>query len=161
MVKTKSQTVNSSEGEGPAHAQIAQIPQSPIPIDQKALDDPPSKDILPFHIQHIILNAGIDSSASDYVPGSTHPAHLQQLDPQLTDILTSTPSTIPFKSVVVADVDSNAPSNALRSAALHHMAKAGSNYIEIPHGPRPINEFDNPTCFPCFTPLFFRMAWEE
>lgn len=67
-----------------------------IPIDQKALDDLPSEDILPFHIQHVIPNAGIDSTTSDYVPGSSLPAHLPALDPKLTDILSPPPSTIPF-----------------------------------------------------------------
>jgi hypothetical protein len=38
-----------------------------IPIDQKALEDLPSDDILPFHIQHVIPNAGIDSSSVSYV----------------------------------------------------------------------------------------------
>jgi hypothetical protein len=37
-----------------------------IPIDQSALDALPSADILPFHIQQIIPNAGIASSTSDY-----------------------------------------------------------------------------------------------
>jgi hypothetical protein len=106
-----------------------------IPIDQKALEDLPSDDILPFHIQHVIPHTGIDSSTSDYVPGSALPAQVQNIDPQLADILSPPPSTIPFKTIVVADVGGNAPSIALKSAALRHMAKAGSNFVQIPHGP--------------------------
>ncbi|KAJ7020685.1 hypothetical protein C8F04DRAFT_974022 [Mycena alexandri] len=75
--------------------------------------DVPDEAILPFHIQHVIPNTGIDITTSDYVPGSSQPAI-----PNLADILSPPPSTIPFQSVVITDVDGNAPPNELRSAAL-------------------------------------------
>jgi hypothetical protein len=124
-------------------------------IDQQALDSLPASDILPFHIQQIIPNAGIDSSTSDYVPGSSLPLDQQTSVPQLSDILSPLPSSSPFQSVVVSDVDGNAPSNALRAAALRHLSTAGSNYIEIPHGPKPENEFKNPHLFPMMYPTLF------
>jgi hypothetical protein len=35
------------------------------------------------------------------------------------------------------------------------MAKAGSNYIEVPHGPKAVNEFHNPHLFPMLYPTLF------
>jgi hypothetical protein len=123
-----------------------------VAIDQGALDELPAGDILPFPIQQIIPNAGINSSTSNYAPGSSIPSGDGQGAPQLSDILSPPPSNIPFQSVVDADVDGNAPSNVLRSAALRHMAKAGSNFIEIPHAGKPANEFHNPDLFPMMYP---------
>jgi hypothetical protein len=61
-----------------------------IAIDQHTLDELPSGDILPFPIQQIIPNAGINSSTSDYVPGSSLPDEQGPRAPQLSNILTST-----------------------------------------------------------------------
>ncbi|KAJ7019079.1 hypothetical protein C8F04DRAFT_892447, partial [Mycena alexandri] len=119
-------------------------------IDKTELDALPDEAILPFHIQHVIPNAGIDVTTSDYVPGSSQPSV-----PDLSDILHPPPSHIPFESVVVTDVDGNAPSSELKSAALRHLQKAGSNYVEIPHDPNPVNEFNNPQLFPMMYPTLF------
>ncbi|KAJ7031866.1 hypothetical protein C8F04DRAFT_959675, partial [Mycena alexandri] len=110
---------------------------SEIPIDRPLLDSLPDETILPFHIQHIIPSSGLDATTSDY------------------EILNPPPSNIPFQSVVVTDVDGNAPSKDLRAAALRHMKKPGSNYIELPHDPNPANEFNNPTLFPMMYPTLF------
>ncbi|KAJ6448867.1 hypothetical protein C8R47DRAFT_1030997, partial [Mycena vitilis] len=127
-----------------------------VNIDQDALEKLPEESILPFHIQHIIPSSGIDMTTSDYIPGSAQPPPDPDLNvPNLADILNPPPSTIPFQSVVVTDVDGNAPSRELRSAALEHMNKAGSNYIEIPHDPHPVNEFNNPDLFPMMYPTLF------
>jgi hypothetical protein len=45
-----------------------------VAIDQGALDELPAGDMLPFPIQQIIPNAGINSSTSDCVPGSSIPS---------------------------------------------------------------------------------------
>ncbi|KAJ6451244.1 hypothetical protein C8R47DRAFT_951790, partial [Mycena vitilis] len=115
-----------------------------VVIDNAAIEEIPDDAILPFHIQHIIPNAGIDVTTSDYIPGSSQPP-----------IFNPPPSSIPFQSVVVADVDGNAPSSELRSAALAHMKRPGSNYIELPHDPNPANEFNNPSLFPMMYPTLF------
>ncbi|KAJ7030626.1 hypothetical protein C8F04DRAFT_904558, partial [Mycena alexandri] len=124
-----------------------------VPINKPLLNSLPDETILPFHIQHIVPSTGIDVTTSDYVPGSA------QVDiasvPNLTDILAAPPPNVPFQSVVVADVDGNAPSNELRSAALRHMARPGSNYVEIPHDSEPANEFKNPHLFPMMYPTLF------
>ncbi|KAJ7637332.1 hypothetical protein DFH06DRAFT_902807, partial [Mycena polygramma] len=110
-----------------------------VAIDNAALDQIPDESILPFHIQHIIPNAGIDMTTSDYIPASSQPPS----------------ASVPFQSVVVADVDGNAPSHELRKAALDHMKKPGSNYVELPHDPNPTNEFNNPSLFPMMYPTLF------
>ncbi|KAJ7749168.1 hypothetical protein B0H16DRAFT_1663469 [Mycena metata] len=119
-------------------------------IDKSELEKLPDETILPFHIEHVIPNAGIDVTTSDYVPGSSQP-----VVPDLSDILQPPPSDIPFESVVVTDVDGNAPSSELKSAALRHLKKPGSNYVEIPHDPNPANEFNNPHLFPMMYPTLF------
>ncbi|KAJ7932933.1 hypothetical protein B0H13DRAFT_1856544 [Mycena leptocephala] len=100
-----------------------------IPLNQHVLDSLPAESILPFHVEHVVPNAGIDITTSDYIPGS------------------SEPPAAPL-SVVVTDVDGNAPANELRAAAVAHMKKPGSNYVEIPHDPHPSQEFRNPHLFP-------------
>ncbi|KAJ7018836.1 hypothetical protein C8F04DRAFT_976606, partial [Mycena alexandri] len=119
-------------------------------IDKSELEKLPDEAILPFHIQHVIPNTGIDVTTSDYAPGSSQP-----VVPDLSEILQPPPSNIPFQSVVVADVDGNAPSGELKSAALNHLKKPGSNYLEIPHDPSPANEFNNPHLFPMMYPTLF------
>ncbi|KAJ7127586.1 hypothetical protein C8R43DRAFT_824915, partial [Mycena crocata] len=114
-----------------------------VAIDHSVLESLPDETMLPFHIQHILPNEGIDTTTSNYVPGSAIP------DPH------SSSSTSGDTSVVVMDVDGNAPSNELRSAALEHMQKPGANYVEIPHGESPMNEFKNPHLFPMMYPTLF------
>ncbi|KAJ7165491.1 hypothetical protein C8R43DRAFT_823581, partial [Mycena crocata] len=118
-------------------------------IDREVLKDLPDETIPPFHIQHIVPNAGIDTTTSDYVPGSASPPS------EFPNSSDNTSTEIPFQSVVVDDVDGNAPSNELRSAAMRHLQKAGSNYIEIPHDRSPVNEYHNPDLFPMMYPTLF------
>ncbi|KAJ7715812.1 hypothetical protein B0H16DRAFT_1667037 [Mycena metata] len=108
-----------------------------VPINRAVLDSLPEESVLPFRIQHILPSAGIDATTSDYVPGSS--------------VL---PADMP-NSVVVTDVDGNAPSADLRAAALRHMNKPGGNYVEIPHDKQPENEFNNPNLFPMMYPTLF------
>ncbi|KAJ6516521.1 hypothetical protein DFH09DRAFT_1247240 [Mycena vulgaris] len=123
-------------------------------IDRAVLRDHDDNELLPFHIQHIIPSAGIDATTSDYVPGSSLPSDsATTLD--LNDILRPPVSETAFQSVVVADVDGNAPAHILRSAALKHLKKPGSNYVEIPHDRNPVNEFNNPALFPMIYPTLF------
>ncbi|KAJ7020414.1 hypothetical protein C8F04DRAFT_884572, partial [Mycena alexandri] len=119
-------------------------------IDATELSRLPEETILPFHIQHVLPNAGIDVTTSDYVPGSAQPTV-----PDLADILHPPSSQIPFQSVVVTDVDGNAAPGDLKAAALRHLRKPGSNFVEIPHDPNPVNEFNNPKLFPMMYPTLF------
>ncbi|KAJ6460668.1 hypothetical protein C8R47DRAFT_921804, partial [Mycena vitilis] len=126
-----------------------------VVIDRDVLLDQPDEFIPPFHIQHVIPNTGIDSTTSTYVPGSSAPPDIPVV-PNLQDLLRPLPTTdAQFQSVVVADVDGNAPSNDLRAAALKHMHKNGSNYVEIPHDKKAVNEFNNPALLPMIYPTLF------
>ncbi|KAJ7676612.1 hypothetical protein DFH06DRAFT_906432, partial [Mycena polygramma] len=126
-----------------------------VVVDHDALADQPDEIIPPFHIQHVIPNAGIDSTTSSYIPGSAAPPD-PLIFPDLQELLRPPPpSATQFQSVVVADVDGNAPSHELRSAALKHMRKQGSNYVEIPHDKKAVNEFNNPHLFPMMYPTLF------
>ncbi|KAJ7858576.1 hypothetical protein B0H13DRAFT_2571378, partial [Mycena leptocephala] len=112
-----------------------------IPLNQHILNSLPEESILPFHVQHVVPNAGIDATTSDYIPASSEPP-VAPLIPNLNDTL-------------VYDVDGNAPANELRAAAVAHMKKRGSNYVEIPHDPHPAQEFKNPHLFPMMYPTLF------
>ncbi|KAJ7020688.1 hypothetical protein C8F04DRAFT_899972, partial [Mycena alexandri] len=125
---------------------------SDVPINRPVLDALPDESVLPFRIQHILPSAGIDATTSDYIPGSSSPP---DDPPNLADILAPPPSQVPFQSVVVSDVDGNAPSADLRAAALRHLKKPGGNYFEIPHDKDPANEFNNPHLFPMMYPTLF------
>ncbi|KAG1792597.1 uncharacterized protein HD556DRAFT_1215361, partial [Suillus plorans] len=46
-------------------------------------------------------------------------------------------------------------SNELRAAALRHVKQHGGGYVEIPHGPAPVNEYSNPDLFPMIYPTLF------
>ncbi|KAJ7026678.1 hypothetical protein C8F04DRAFT_891735, partial [Mycena alexandri] len=128
---------------------------SEIPINKDVLDALPDETIPPFHIQHVLPSRGLESTTSDYVPGSAAPPEPSTSVPNLSEILQAAPPQVPFQSVVVADVDGHAPSADLRSAALKHMKKSGSNYVEIPHDKNPANEFNNPHLFPMMYPTLF------
>ncbi|KAJ7130755.1 hypothetical protein C8R43DRAFT_896083, partial [Mycena crocata] len=121
-------------------------------IDHQVLSTLSDTTLLPFHVQHILPSAGIDATTSDYVPGSAEPPC--QI-PDISDAIPPAPSVVPFQTVVVTDVDGNEPSNVLRSAALAHMRKPGSNYVEVPHDRIPANEFNNPSLFPMIYPTLF------
>ncbi|KAJ7672932.1 hypothetical protein B0H17DRAFT_889250, partial [Mycena rosella] len=124
-----------------------------VTVNSAILEGQPDTILLPFHIQHVIPSAGIDATTSDYVPGSAQPPDSEL--PNLPDILRPPPSVIPFQTVVVTDVDGNAPSHVLRSAAMEHMKKPGNNYVEIPHDKNPANEFNNPDLFPMIYPTLY------
>ena len=63
-------------------------------------------------------------------------------------------NTLPFESVVVTDISGQASPNIMRAAALQHV-KRGGGYIQIPHDPKPVNEFFNIELFPMIYPTLF------
>jgi hypothetical protein len=116
-----------------------------VVIDHSMLDALESEQILPFHIERVLRNDGQDMLTSTYDPSTSVEADL------------SAPSILPdspFQSVVITDVDGHAPANELRAAAVRHMKRRGG-YVEIPHGPQPVNEFCNPQLFPMIYPTLF------
>jgi hypothetical protein len=57
--------------------------------------------------------------------------------------------------VVITDVNGNATSNQLRAAAMRHIKQKGQGYIEIPHDPKPANQFFNLDLFPMIYPTLY------
>jgi hypothetical protein len=57
-------------------------------------------------------------------------------------------STTHFESVVIADVDVHTPMNQLRAAAVRHVKTRGQPFVQVAHGPKPVNEFFNVDMFP-------------
>ncbi|KAJ7616205.1 hypothetical protein DFH06DRAFT_910288, partial [Mycena polygramma] len=123
-----------------------------VKIDNTVFHGHDDTTILPYNIQHIVPSAGIDATTSDYVPGSSLPFDPASA-PDLSSILQ--PPPIAFQSVVVTDVDGNAPSHTLRAAAMEHMKQPGKNFIEIPHDRTPMNEFKDPRLFPMMYPTLY------
>ena len=62
--------------------------------------------------------------------------------------MVSTDSTTHFKSMVITDVDAHRPINQLRAAAVKHMKLQGKLFVQVAHGPAPVNEFSNVDLFP-------------
>ncbi|KAH7924613.1 hypothetical protein BV22DRAFT_1105361 [Leucogyrophana mollusca] len=103
-----------------------------VRIDHAVLNELQDEQLLPVHVEHVLPNEAADSLTSRYEATSPVSA-----------------------SVVVTDVDGNAPANELRAAAIRHIQKKGGGYIEIPHGSTPVNEFFNPSLFPMIYPTLY------
>ncbi|KAJ6570555.1 hypothetical protein DFH09DRAFT_1246896 [Mycena vulgaris] len=113
-------------------------------VDSDALRDHDDSVLLPFHIQHIVPSTGIDVTTSNYIPTSS-PPQASATSADLDNILLPPPpSETLFQSVVVQDLE-----------ALKHLKKAGSNYVEIPHDSKAVNEFNNPALFTMIYPTLF------
>jgi len=100
----------------------------------------PENDVLSYHIEHIETSAAARALVSRYDSSDSHPT---EPPPD---------ASVEFESVLVTDVDANAPSHQLKTAALQH-AKRGGSSIQIPHDPNPMNEFFNPAMFPSLMAL--------
>ena len=113
-----------------------------IVIDPQRISMLPENDILDYHIEQIEVSSAARTVVSRYDLSNGHP--------------TGPPpdSSVTFESVLVTDVDVNAPSHQLKAAALRH-AKRGGSFIQVPHDPNPVNEFFNPVMFPMLYPTLF------
>ncbi|KAG1898532.1 uncharacterized protein F5891DRAFT_1129385 [Suillus fuscotomentosus] len=119
-----------------------------VVIDHTLLDSLQEEQTLPVHIQHVLSDQSDDLLTSKYDAPS--------LDSEgMVDHCDATDIPVPFSNVVVTDVDAHAPANELRAAALRHVKQRGGGYIEVPHGPQPVNEFFNPQLFPMIYPILF------
>ena len=117
-----------------------------VSIDHDRLNSLPSDKILPFHIQHILPDDAQDTLTSRYDADMS-------LESNVLD--TEQNTNIPFQNVVITDIDSHAPANELRAAAVRHIKEKGGAYFQIPHDPAPVNEFFNPRLFPSMYPTLF------
>lgn len=60
-----------------------------------------------------------------------------------------------FQTVVVADVDLNAPSHVLCAATMEHVMKLGKGYVQVPHSARLVGDINNPAFLPLIYPMLF------
>ena len=116
-----------------------------IVIDHNMLDSLHHDQILPFHVEHVLNNEASDSLTSHYDPSiNLAQGHHHERN-----------NDIPFDNVVITDIDAHAPAHELRAAAVRHVKKKGGAYLQIPHDPEPVNEFNNPHLLPmCYPTLF-------
>ncbi|KAJ7654925.1 hypothetical protein B0H17DRAFT_899369, partial [Mycena rosella] len=120
-----------------------------IKLNESCLQRLEADPVLPFSIENIRPNTVNEAATSRY-DSSPRPDSNNTTPTELT-------ATIPFRNVVIADVDFHASSNELRAAALCHVKKKGGGYVQIPHGRDTANKFKKdgllvpmiyPTLFP-------------
>ncbi|KAF8999407.1 hypothetical protein BDQ17DRAFT_1500299 [Cyathus striatus] len=125
---------------------------SEVVIDYERIASLDKEFLPPFHVEHIHENESADVLVARYdnvdIPTST-PADLER-----DGLLASDPEEV-FQSVVITDVDVNAPAHELRAAALRHFKQKGKSFLQLPHDPKPVNEFNNPSLLPMIYPTLF------
>ena len=57
--------------------------------------------------------------------------------------------------MVVSDVEQHSTAKEQKIAALRHLRSKGGAYVSVPHGPHPVNEFNNPYLFPSMYPTLY------
>ena len=121
-----------------------------IEIDKSVLSHLDTNPVLPFHVEHIPLSHATEVSTSGYVEsGSSAAVHDIHTD------RSAETDDIPFSSVVITDVDNVVSSSQLAAAAIHHMKRKGSSFLQIPHDLTPVNEFFNANLFPMLYPTLY------
>ncbi len=119
-----------------------------VQIDEDRLSVLPSDGLLDYHIEHVPSNTVQDALTSRYDANS-------QFCLEYDERAAQGHARMSFDHVVVTDVDGRAPAHELRAAAIRHIKQKGGSYLEIPHGPTPVNEFCNPSLFPLIYPTLF------
>ena len=99
-------------------------------------------DVLPYHVEHVGKDDAQETLTSRYDNGD-EPVEQR--------------SSTHFESVVIADVDVHTPVKELRAAAMHHAKTKGKPFVQVAHGPTPVNEFSNAELFPNLYPLYSLM----
>ncbi|KAJ3538306.1 hypothetical protein NM688_g6538 [Phlebia brevispora] len=119
-----------------------------VEIDEDRLDALPREGLLPYNIEVVPPSAAQQSATSRYDAD-------EQLPSASVSRLEDDGSCIAFQNVVITDVDGKAPMKELTAAAVRHVTEKNGSYIQIPHGPKPVNEFCNPTLLPYIYPTLF------
>ena len=115
-----------------------------IEINYSMLNDLKDEQLLPVHVEHVLPSTATEGITSCYdADQSILPADLET---------NSQPS---FEQVVIMDIDGHVPANELCAAAIHHAKEKGGGFIQMPHDPKLVNEFCNPTLFPLIYPTLF------
>src|SRR3984957_4650754 len=115
-----------------------------IEINENVLREMDECCIPPYNIELLSPNIAHEARTSRY----------DGLDTLIPDTLPVDNTECPWQNVVISNIDSSAPSNELRAAAMRHV-KMGGGYLQIPREPSPVNEFDNPNLFPLMYPTLF------
>jgi hypothetical protein len=112
-----------------------------VEINEGNLSMLPLDDVLPYHVEHVVDDDAQETLISGYSGVAEGPLQM--------------PCETHFESVVVADVDAHTPVNQLRAAAVRHAKTKGKPFVQVGHGPRPVNEFFNVDLFPALYPTLF------
>ena len=138
-----------------------------VHVDEQRIQDLPEDDIIPVEPELVARSEAQDMLMSRYdnVDPNTED---EVIDNELRerDILdkdgdmlytsqdTASSRKPAYESVVITDVDGNAPPDKLRAAAIRHF-KRGGGHLEMPHDNLPQNEYFNPVLFPKVYPTLF------
>ena len=125
-----------------------------VSINESLLNEFEDTEILPFHVEHIVSSDASEALTSRY---DTCDSINFQPDFNLSENeieIDNNNNTLPFESVVITDISGQASPNEMRAAALRHV-KSGGGYIQVPHDPKPVNEFFNVELFPMIYPTLF------
>ena len=120
-----------------------------IRINHGVLQSLGNEDVLPVHLEVVPPSFSLDSLTARYDTAVRSPSHPSRPETEARD------SDDVFETVVVANVDPNAPSHVLRAAAMEHVMKLGKSYVQVPHGARPVGDINNPAFFPLIYPTLF------
>lgn len=123
-----------------------------VEISNEHLQELPVDGLLPYQIQRVDDSAAVDSLTARYDRSGPVQPSVDRTD---SDESYATSLHDAFQRVVVTDVDARAPPNELRAAAVRHIKQKGGGFLQIPHGPNPVNEFSNPELFPSLYPTLF------
>ncbi|KAI0335961.1 hypothetical protein GY45DRAFT_1230153, partial [Cubamyces sp. BRFM 1775] len=125
---------------------------SDVEIDSERVNDLPVHGLLPHEVHHLAPDESSQSVTSRYDIGCSNVD--READHASAEDLARS-EHVALHKVVLTDVDGRAPSKELSAAAVRHIKSKGGAFIEIPHGPKPVNEFCNPSLFPMIYPSLF------
>ncbi|KAF7983177.1 hypothetical protein HWV62_23418 [Athelia sp. TMB] len=120
-----------------------------VVLNHGLLDGLAERQVLPVQVDHMMPSESTSVLTSGYTPSVGVDSVFSAQDIRGMD------QEEIFNSVVVMDVDANAPSNELKAAAMRHIKKDGGRSLEIPHDPIPCSEYDRPNLFPMVYPTLF------
>ena len=112
-----------------------------IEISEQNLEGLPLEDVLPYHVENVKDSEAQETLVSRYDNNDTQSA--------------PTAPSMHFESVVITDIDAHTPVSQLRAAAVRHAKVKNKPFVQVGHGPRPVNEFFNVDLFPMLYPTLF------
>ncbi|OSC97385.1 hypothetical protein PYCCODRAFT_1448042 [Trametes coccinea BRFM310] len=121
---------------------------SDVRIDADRVAALPANGMLPHDIQYLHPTESTSATTARYDHADVSSVNEPSIENLQGD-------NVPFSKVIITDVDGRAPSSELKAAAIRHIKCKGGGYLSIPHEPKPINEFCNPTLFPKIYPSLF------